>query len=65
MKITASKRFLHDQLGRVEKGAEIEVTPAQLRQLQGFGWVKEAKEVKEYETKVVHQEPVKPARKAK
>ncbi len=64
MKITASKRFLHDQLGRVEKGAEIEVTPAQLKQLRGLGWIKEV-ESKEYQTKVTHEEPAKPSRKGK
>nr|MBF0682527.1 hypothetical protein [Pseudomonas sp.] len=56
MKVKAKATFLHDQLGRVEKGAEVEVTPAQLRQLKGYGWVQE------YETKVTHDEPAKPVR---
>lgn len=30
MKYTAKKTFLHDQLGRVEKGKEFEATPAQV-----------------------------------
>lgn len=56
MKIKAKATFLHDQLGRVAKGSEIDVTPEQLRQLKSYGWVEE------YDTKVTRDEPAKPAR---
>lgn len=57
MQVKAIKTFLHDQLGRVEKGTEFEATEAQLSGVRPF--------VEVYETKVVHQEAIKPAHKGK
>jgi hypothetical protein len=49
MKAKAIKAFLHDQLGRVEKGQEFEATEAQLAPVRGF--------IEVYETKVVQDKP--------
>ncbi len=62
MKIKAKRTFLHDQLGRIEKGAEIDVTPDQLRVLKKYGWVDEAKGKpaepnRDYDTKVTRETP--------
>jgi len=50
MKAKAEKTFLHDQLGRVEKGTEFEATEAQLSGVRRFVTV--------YQTKVTRDEPV-------
>lgn len=53
MRIKALRTFNHDQLGRVEKGQEVDdVTPAQLSGIRKY--------VEIYETKVIHQEPEQP-----
>jgi len=49
MKCKAIKTFLHDQLGRVEKGTEFEATASQLGGVRQF--------VEVYETKVVSEKP--------
>jgi len=49
MKCKALKTFLHDQLGRVEKGTEFEATKAQLGGVQRF--------VEVYQTKVTRDVP--------
>lgn len=49
MKAKAEKTFFHDQLGRVEKGAEFEATKAQLSGVRRFVTV--------YQTKVARDEP--------
>lgn len=49
MKAKALKTFLHDQLGRVEKGTEFEATEAQLSGVRRF--------VEVYETKVAREIP--------
>lgn len=54
MKCKALKTFMHDQLGRVEKGTEFEATAAQLGGVEKF--------VEIYQTKVVSQEPATKAR---
>jgi hypothetical protein len=59
MKCKALKGFLHDELGRVEKGAEFDATAAQLGGVKAF--------VEVYETKVDIQQPAiksKPSKKA-
>jgi len=43
MKCKALKTFLHDQLGRVEKGTEFEATEAQLAAVRAFVEVYETK----------------------
>lgn len=55
MQAKAIKTFLHDQLGRVEKGTEFEATEAQLSGVRPF--------VEVYETKVVHAQPAAPTKK--
>ncbi len=49
MKYKAKKTFLHDQLGRVEKGTEFDATEAQVSGVRRF--------VEPYETKVVREVP--------
>lgn len=49
MKCKALKSFLHDELGRVEKGTEFEATAAQLSAVRAF--------VEVYKTKVIHEVP--------
>jgi hypothetical protein len=59
MKCKALRGFLHDELGRVEKGAEFDATAAQLGGIKNF--------VEVYETKVVRETPAiksKPSKKA-
>lgn len=57
MKAKALKTFLHDQLGRVEKGMEFEASEAQLSGVRAF--------VEVYETKVIHDQPEDKAQKVK
>jgi hypothetical protein len=57
MQAKALKTFLHDQLGRVEKGTEFEATAAQLSGVRAF--------VEVYETKVIDEQPVMPKRRIK
>lgn len=70
MKCRALRTFLHDQLGRVEKGAILHgVTAAQFRSVQAFRWLEELpEELPEdpgtYDTKVVEEKP-KRSRKSK
>lgn len=52
MRIKALKNFNHDQLGRVSKGQEVEITPNQLSGIKHL--------VSIYETKVIHEEPAEP-----
>lgn len=52
MQYVATKAFLHDQLGRVEKGEIFPATEAQLSAVRRF--------VVPYETKVVREIPVEP-----
>lgn len=59
MKVTAKVTFLHDQLGRVAKGAQVEVTDRQLRQLKGLGWIVESDQKP---APVVAAEPKEPKR---
>ena len=49
MQYVASKTFLHDQLGRVEKGTQFEATEAQLSAVRRF--------VEPYAPKVVREVP--------
>ena len=60
MKCKALKTFLHDQLGRVEKGAEFEATEAQLSAVRAFVEVYETKPapVAAIETKPERSAPV-------
>lgn len=55
MEVVAKKHFLHDQLGRKEKGDRFEVNERQLKQLQAFGWVDIPVEL--YATKVHTDHP--------
>lgn len=55
MIVTAKCDFLHDQLGRVRKGQNIDVNERQLIQLQGFGWVLIPVDL--YATKVTSDHP--------
>lgn len=52
MKVTVLKSFLHDRLGRVEKGSIIEIQDFQARTLEKAGLVST------YATKVVVEQPV-------
>lgn len=54
MKCYATKTFLHDQLGRVEKGSIIDVTDAQFASVKPFGFLDV---VEEYDTKVIEEKP--------
>jgi hypothetical protein len=67
MKCKALKTFLHDQLGRVEKGIEFEATEAQLSGVRRFVEVYETKPepVAELETKPERDAPVIRRRKGK
>jgi hypothetical protein len=47
MRYKALKSFLHDQLGRVEKGAEFDATPAQIGGVERF--------IEVYQTKVTRE----------
>lgn len=59
MKCRALRTFLHDQLGRVEKGAILHgVTAAQFRSVQAFRWLEELPDDPgTYDTKVVEEKP--------
>jgi hypothetical protein len=59
MKYKSLATFEHDELGRITKGQDVEATPLQAGTPLAYGYFEP------YETKVVHQEPAKPARKAK
>lgn len=52
MKAKAKTDFLHDQLGPVREGAEIEFTPQQAASVRDH--------IEVYETKVVRPQPVDP-----
>lgn len=54
MKVTVIKNFLHDRLGRVQKGSEIELPDFQARSLAEAGLVSI------YATKVVTEKPAEP-----
>lgn len=55
MEVVARCHFLHDQLGRKEKGDKFPVTDRQLKQLKSFGWVDVPVEL--YQTKVITDHP--------
>lgn len=59
MRCKALKTFLHDQLGRVEKGTILpDVTDAQFRSVRAFQWLEELPEDSgTYDTKVVEEKP--------
>lgn len=56
MEVIAKCQFLHDQLGRVEKGQKINVNERQLKQLQHFKWVEIPVEI--HQAKVTTDNPL-------
>lgn len=58
MKYKATESFLHDELGAVAKGQDVEATPAQAVTPLMLGYFEP------YETKVVRETPTEPAKTA-
>lgn len=56
MKYKATVSFLHDELGAIKKGQDVEATAIQAVTPVALGYFQP------YETKVIHQAPAEPAK---